>query len=137
VSAVQSRTILERVVALVVTGGVVFASSVGGIHDPRCPHHAGNAGAEAEHAPAHAGHHGATSSHDGSRGPAPQSGGEGCTCDGGLCVTSLIADPRPQPSPVVSVDATREERSTFPVPDVRLARPERGALPLWTGPPAV
>jgi hypothetical protein len=96
----RSRSLLERLSTLVVTGGLLAATSFGSMHDPSCSHHRAAeegvpaaAGGHAGHGPAH---HASLASRAATEDPAshgPQHGSstEDCTCPGGLCVLSVAA----------------------------------------------
>ena len=134
----RSRPILERLATLVLTSWLLIATSVGGLHDPRCPHHPGGSGDQPVSA-GHEGHAPAPRGHEGHQEHQAPSGDaeDACSCEGGLCVLSAAVDVCLQSACGVPLDAPRFETSSAPA--IADLRPDAHSYsqPPGRGPPAV
>jgi len=122
-------------------GGVAFATSLGSIHDPRCPHHPGAGGHESWYASVLHGsqHAGAASAdtHSHQHSPSSDEAPEDCTCTGGLCVLSVVAGPPVQTASEISFGQTEPDNVGFAADAVPTLEAERFLQPPGRGPPAV
>lgn len=109
--------------------------SVGGLHDPRCPHHPGGSGDQPVSA-GHEGHAPAASGHEGHQAPSGDSQ-DACSCEGGLCVLSAAVDVCLQSARGVSLGTPRFD--TFASPALAELAPDAHSYsqPPGRGPPAV
>jgi len=139
-----TRSVLERFAALILAGGVLFSSSVAGVHDPGCPHHAGGqvetgSSEHRGHVPGSASGPSAAAVPDASSGAHEHHGAdpdaEDCRCLGGLCALSAVVDP-PLPSAGPVEPAVVSDAETLPPPAASAARAAPShLLPPATGPP--
>jgi len=146
---------MERLLALLLLGGILLSSGVAGVHDPECPHHRAAAGARGQHghgagpeghridsgpaeggsAGTHAGHgdgaaHAGATSHDSSP--------EDCSCAGGLCALSVaLPDSHVATGDAVGLDLPRESALVLPAEAVRDPQSTARLQPPATGPPAI
>jgi hypothetical protein len=93
--AVQSKSWLERAIALAMACGFVLATSLGSLHDPNCSHHVGGAGHESWYgSPGHGGGVEVHPAGEHAHGEQPeQTPPDDCTCHGGLCVLTVVVAP--------------------------------------------
>lgn len=122
-------------------GGVVFATSLGSIHDPSCPHHPGESGHGSWYASVLHGeqHEEATSAeaHSHRHAPSSDEAPDDCTCSGGLCVLSVVAGPPVQTASEISFGQTEPDDAGFAADIVPTHHSERYLQPPGRGPPTV